>query len=418
MDAVTELVGQGMYMAVAAVAGLGVARILRTDNTLGCLIAGVAAGMLLPILDYDTGLRHDNLKSLIFFVILPVLIFDAAWKIEPGNLLRWLGPILLFSTLGVGICVLLTAVLVYYGINHPAGFPWLAALLTGAILASTDPVSAVGRLKQQSEDAERFLTLLKGESLFNDAMSIVLFTLILTVAIESAANGGINGAEAGAMGLMKIGSMALYFFTTFFGGLFIGLICGLLTAIAVLFLRSASAGLIILVLAAFGSFYLAEHVVHVSGIIAVMVCAIVSRACLREQKQTYLIHAKPTWEWLGLLFTALIFVIMGLVITFDMFTHQWLAMLIAIAAALGARAMAVFMLAPLCRFVGPPVPPAWRVMLSWGGLRGAIAIALVLSLPTELPYWWTVQSMVFGVVLFSILIEGTSSAYFFKKLNL
>ncbi|MCH9692649.1 MAG: cation:proton antiporter, partial [Gammaproteobacteria bacterium] len=62
--------------------------------------------------------------------------------------------------------------------------------------------------------------------------------------------------------------------------------------------------------------------------------------------------------------------------------------------------------------------PSWRIMLSWGGLRGAIAIALVLSLPTDLPYWWTVQSMVFGVVLFSILIQGTSSIYFFKKMDL
>lgn len=418
MDGVTELVGQGLYMAVAAVAGLGLARILRTDNTLGCLISGIVAGMLLPILDYDTGLRADNLKSLIFFVILPVLIFDAAWKIEPENLLRWLGPILLFSTVGVAICVLLIAVLVYYGINYPAGFPWQAALLTGAILASTDPVTVVGQLKKQNKENEGFLTLIKGESLFNDAMSIVLFTLILAAAGESVINGEVNGMEATSEGLMKVASMALYFFVTFFGGMVVGLIFGLLTAIVVLFLRSGGAALMVLVLAAFGSFYFAEHVVHVSGIIAVMVCAIVSRTCLREQNKTYLSHAEPTWEWLELLFTALIFVIMGFVITFEMFTHQWLAMLIAIAAALGARAMAIFMLAPLCRFIGPPVPPSWRIMLSWGGLRGAIAIALVLSLPTDLPYWWTVQSMVFGVVLFSILIQGTSSIYFFKKMDL
>ena len=81
MDGVTTLVGQGLYMAVAAVAGLGLARILRFDNTLGCLIAGVLAGMLLPVLDYDTGVRADNLQQLVFFVILPVLLFESAWQI-------------------------------------------------------------------------------------------------------------------------------------------------------------------------------------------------------------------------------------------------------------------------------------------------------------------------------------------------
>ncbi|MFC6632273.1 cation:proton antiporter [Microbulbifer taiwanensis] len=413
MEGVTTLVGQGLYMAVAAVVGLALARILRTDNTLGCLIAGVLAGMLLPVLDYDTGLRAENLHQLVFFVILPVLIFEAAWQIEPRLLKRWLGPICLFSTLGVVVCALIIALLSYFGISHPTGFPWIAALLTGAILAATDPVSVVSRLRQ-GDTGEDLLTLVEGESLFNDAAAVVLFTLVLGVASHSVMEGGAETGEP----LIGAGNVALYFAVTFFGGVATGLLCGLVTAIVVLFLRSAGAGLMTLVLAAFGSFYLAEHVVHVSGIMSVMTCAIVARACLREQSETYLAHAEPTWDWLGLLFTALIFVIMGLTITFEMFRHQWLAMLIAIVAAVGARAMAIFLMAPLAHFVGPPIPKAWRLIMGWGGLRGVIAVALVLSLPTELPYWWTVQSMVFGVVLFSLLVQGISSSWLIRKLNL
>ena len=413
MDGVTTLVGQGLYMAVAAVVGLGIARLLNRGATLGCLIAGVLAGMLLPVLDYDTGLRAENLHQLVFFVILPILIFQSAWKIDPDILFRWLGPILLLATVGVVICALITAVLVYYGMHHPTGFPWLAALLTGAILAATDPVSIIARMRQ-SHANEELLTLVEGESLFNDAVAIVLFSFVLGIASHSAMEGAVATGES----IAGAGGFALYFSVLFFGGLAVGTLCGLVTAIVILFLRSAGAALMVLVLAAFGSFYLAEHVVGVSGILAVMICAIVSRACLREQQDTYLAHAAPTWEWLGLLFNALIFVIMGLVITFEMFTQQWLAMIVAIVAAIGARGLAVFIVSPLARFVGPPIPPSWRLVLSWGGLRGVIAVALVLSLPTELPYWWTVQSMVFGVVLFSLLVQGTTSTRLMRKLGL
>ncbi|AQQ68168.1 sodium:proton antiporter [Microbulbifer agarilyticus] len=412
MEGVVTLVGQGLYMAFAAVAGLGIARVLKRDSTLGCLIAGVVAGMLLPIFNYDTGLRAENLHQLVFFVILPVLIFESAWKIDPIILIRWLGPILLLATVGVLICCLITAVLVYYGIHHPTGFPWIAAFLTGAILAATDPVCVVARLRDSGAD-DQLLTLVEGESLFNDAAAIVLFSFALGVASHSVMEGTVATGEP----LSGFASFSLYFLTVFIGGLAVGTICGLLTAIVILFLKSAGAALMVLVLAAFGSFYLAEHVVGVSGILSVMVCAIIARSCLREQQDTYLSHAEPTWEWLGLFFNALIFVIMGLVITFEMFTHQWLAIIIAIAAALVARTVSVFLVSPFARFVGPPIPNSWRMILSWGGLRGVIAVALVLSLPTELPYWWTVQSMVFGVVLFSLLVQGTTSSRLIKKLG-
>ncbi|MBN8431081.1 sodium:proton antiporter [Microbulbifer salipaludis] len=414
MEGVVTLVGQGLYMAFAAVVGLGIARVLHRDNTLGCLIAGVLAGMLLPVLNYDTGLRAENLHQLVFFVILPVLIFGSAWKIDPDVLLRWLGPVLLLATVGVLICALITAVLVYYGIHHPTGFPWVAAFLTAAILSATDPVSVVARLRRSGSANEELLTLVEGESLFNDAVAIVLFSFVLGIASHSVMEGSVATGEA----LTGIGGFTAYLGTVFFGGLAVGTICGLLTAIVILFLGSAGAALMVLVLAAFGSFYLAEHVVGVSGILSVMICAIVARACLREQQDTYLAHAAPTWEWLGLFFNALIFVIMGLVITFQMFTDQWLAIIVAIVAAIGARGLAVFMLAPLARFVGPPIPQSWRLVLSWGGLRGVIAVALVLSLPTELPYWWTVQSMVFGVVLFSLLVQGTTSTRLIRKLGI
>ncbi|GAA5523782.1 Na(+)/H(+) antiporter ApNhaP [Microbulbifer aestuariivivens] len=408
-DSVIRLVGQGLYMAVAAVAGLALARVLRTDNTLGCLLAGVLAGMLLPVMDFDTGLRTQNLQALVFFVILPVLIFEAAWQIEPAILKRWLGPVLLFSTIGVALSAILIGLLTYYGSDYHRGIPWIAALLTGVILAATDPVSVVCKLRAEAA-GEDLITLVEGESLFNDAAAILLYSLTLGVALQLVLAGGAGSGEAPG-----VGAVTVFFLATFFGGVAVGLLCGLVTAIAVLLLRSAGAALLVLLLAAFGSFYLAEHVVHVSGILSVITCAIVARICLREQQSSFLVHAAPTWQWLSLIFSALIFVIMGLLITWEMFTQLWLAMIVAIAAAVGARALTIFMLAPLARFIGPPIPKEWRLVMGWGGLRGVVAVALALSLPTELPYWWTIQSMVFGVVLFSLLVQGTTCSWLLGK---
>ncbi|WP_193161112.1 cation:proton antiporter [Microbulbifer hainanensis] len=412
MESITTLVGQGLYMAAAAVAGLGLARILRSDNTLGCFIAGVVAGMLLPLIDYNTSLRAEHLHQLVFFVILPILIFESAWEIEPRELKEWLGPLLLMATLGVGICALLIAVLIYFGVNEPETLPWQAALLTGAILAATNPGAVVTKLRQKSGN-EDLLTLIKGESLFNDVAAIVLFTLVLGAVSHSVFEGAVSTGEP----LEDARTITMYFAVTVFGGLAVGVLCGLLTAIVVLLLGAAGAALVTLLFAALGTYYLAEHVVHVSGIVAVMVCAMVARACLREQRETYLAHVSPTWEWLGLLFRALIFVIMGLVITPEMIGQQWFAILIAIAAAVGARALSIFVTGPLARFVGPPIPRNWRLLLGWGGLRGVIAVALALSLPSDLPFRLPVQSMVFGVVLFSLLVQGTSSRWLLGKLR-
>jgi CPA1 family monovalent cation:H+ antiporter len=376
------------------VVGLVINRLLRLDITLSCLVAGVIAGMVLPWLGLDTGIRASNIQELVFYVILPVLIFEAAWHVKPTVLKRWLAPILLLSTIGMIISTVVVAGLIYYAIDSPAGFPWVAALLTGAILAATDPIAVVSSLKRLKAP-EDLTTLVEGESLFNDASALVLFGAILGFALSSEAQ-----LDQNYLGLFAL---------TFFGGAGLGIGLGLAAAALVLLLGNSSSSNIILVFTAFASFYIAEHFFHVSGIMSVVAAAIVSRTLLREQEQQFLGGVLVTWEWLGAYFNALIFVLMGLVITFDMFTEQWLAIAIAIPASLIGRSLAVFSCGAMTKPLPRPVPMGWQYILVWGGLRGAIAIVLVLSLPVSLPWWWTVQSMVFGVVLFSLLVQGTTA---------
>ena len=396
----STLVGQTLFLTSLVLAGLVLARFTRLDRTLACVITGFAGGYALPWLGIDTGIRANNIYDLIFYVVLPVLIFSASWQMKPSLLKRWLRPIFLLATAGVLTSCFIVAIGVYYGIGHPTGFPFIAALLTGAILAATDP-SAVITTLQRLKAPEDLATLMEGESLLNDSTAIVLFSVLLTIATSSA-----GAAEQ---------SYFLTFVTVFFGGILVGCIGGLIAAIICLFLQEKSTAIITLVTLAFASFYLAEHLFHVSGIMSIMAAAITSRMLLDEHKDKLLSDATPTWEWLDMLFTLIIFVLLGLVTSIDMFTNQWLAILIAIGATLVARFAAVFSVSATSRWSTRPIPLGWQLILSWGGVRGVIAIVLVLSLPTSLPYWWTIQSMVFGVVFFSLIVQGLSVGWLIKR---
>lgn len=395
------IVGQILFIVSVAIIGLLSSRLTKIDYTLTCLLAGFIAGLLLPSLGIDTGVRANNLQSLVFYVILPVLIFEAAWHIKPELLKNWIKPILVLATAGVLFSTLICAGLLYFSIGNPAGFPWMAALLTGAILAATDPISVVAKLKA-SKAPEDLATLIEGESLFNDATVIVLFSLILM-----AITGTNNHADNPGF---------ILFLETFFGGILLGSLAGLIAAIVVLIQGSSAVSKIILLFVAFGSFYVAEHLLHVSGIMAVMGAAIVSRMCLREHEHRVLEGTEATWDWLGLLFNSIIFSLMGLVITPSMFSDQWLAIIIAITAALIARAVTVYLSTLITKPLTWNIKPQWNLLLILGGLRGAIAIALVLALPVTLEYWWTIQSMVFGVVLFNLFVQGMTITPLIKKI--
>lgn len=377
-----------------------VRRFTKLDLSLACVLCGFIVGQLVGVVGFDTGIRASNLQDLVFFVILPILIFEAAWHLDAQLLRRWLWPVLLMSTLGVLISCLVTAGLVYFGIAHPTGFPWVAALLTGAILAATDPASVISQLRN-AKAPEDLSTLFEGESLFNDATAVVLFTLILGMALMTDGEGDISGF--------------MQFTVVFVGGACLGLVCGLVASILLLLLGRTELTTIVLLFTAFGSFFVAEHLLHVSGIMAVMVAALVVRGFLKDVENSVASGLAHTWEWSGELMNSVLFVIMGIVITLGMFKTHWLAMLIAIGAALIARAIAISVCSAITGVTGKRIPRPWQFILVWGGLRGVIALALALSLPIELEYWYTVQSMVFGVVLFSLLVQGTTNTALIRR---
>ena len=397
------LIGQALGLVALALAGLVMAKLTGIDRTLSCLGVGFLGGMLLAPLGLDTGIRAGNVQDLVFYLFLPPLLFQAAWHMSSGLLRRWIVPILIFATLGVGISLTIAAALIHTGIDH-AGFPWMAALLTGAILAATDPVSVVNLLRTENAP-EDIATLVEGESLLNDAAAAVLFMTILMLATSN------SELQASAV----FGALAIHVL----GAMLVGITFGLVAAIMVLLLKSSSIANLILVASAFGSFYVSGELLGLSGIITVVTTALVARPGLRKFEQAFLQDTDVTWNWLGDTFIALVFTLMGLLIVPAMFVDQWLAILIAIVAALLARAATVYICAPLSSLLmrHRQLPARWKPLLVWGGLRGAIAIALVLTLPTQLDYWYTVQSMVFGVVLFNLLVQGTTCRPLVRRLS-
>ncbi|WP_172597637.1 cation:proton antiporter [Sulfuriflexus mobilis] len=388
-----------LIVSFIAFVGLLFRRLFRLELTLSSLLAGILGAVLIGYLHLDTGIRATNVKDLIFFVVLPLLIFVASWHIKIEQFRSWFWVCCLLATVGLLISAGLTAAGVYFAIDHPTGFPWLAALLVGVMLAATDPVSVSEQLKQEHAP-EGLQTLFEGESLLNDATAIVIFSLVLTYALN-------QQPETHA---------AIEFSLVFSGGLLVGILLGAVAAGLVRLLRDRSASVVILIITAFASFYIAEHLLHVSGILAVMMAAMSSRFLLKDAEAALLSSVVPTWEWIGLFLNAVIFSLMGLLITWDMFTDQWLAIVIAIVVSLFARILAVYSITLLTLKTRRRIPWSWANLLAWGGLKGAIAIVLVLSLPLELEYWWTIQSIVFGVVLFSLLVQSTSFPALLRRL--
>lgn len=382
-------------MLVAALLLMPLANRWRLPLAAVLVVTGFIASEIFVYFDADTGIRFDDFHDLIMYVFLPVLIFSAAFTIDAGilkkNLLIILFlalPILLFSTA-------VAAVLIYFGIGHETGFPWVAAFLTGAILSSTDASPITTRFAALGVP-KRLRVLMEGEDLFNDATSIVLFGIFLYIAMHP-------------MEDITVSDAVIRFFIVFFGGGLIGLLVGLgFLLVSRLFEEPIHQALLTLI-SAYASFLLAQEVLNVSGVMAVLITGLIMGRVIhndfQDERGTFVDNF---WEFNVYIAEALVYLLMGVTITFAMFEERWLAMIIGIVAVVVARAIGVFGAVPVLNFlpIGKPIDFRYQKILVVGSLRGAVALALSLSLPVELPYWWTIQSITFGVVLFSLIMQA------------
>ena len=382
------LLGLAILVALAA-------RRLRLPYTVGLVFAGAA----LAAFRVDTGLAltHD----LIFDVVLPPLLFEAALNLNWDELKRDLAPVTVLSTAGVALC----AAVVAGGLVYWHGWGLEPALAFGALIAATDPIAVIALLRE-SRAKGRLRLLIEAESLFNDGAAAVLFALILAWARHDPASGG-GPFDLAAAFLVIAG-----------GGLAVGLLVGLA---AVLIAGRSDDHLVetaLTAVAAFGSFFIAERF-GASGVLAAVGAGLVMGnlgvlgrkgghgLALTARGRTFVLEF---WEFAAFLANSLVFLLIGSALaTVDYAREGFAPLALAIALALAGRAVAVYPIGLLFSPTRWAMPLREQHLLWWGGLRGALALALALALPPSLPRRDDILIAAFAVVAFSVIVQGLTA---------
>lgn len=394
-----EQLRQGVaILAVAMIVAIA-ARQVRLPYTVGLVIVGAVIAMTAP--DVGPHLTHD----LIYDLILPPLLFEAALTLSWRELLRDSLPLLALA--GVGTVV--SAAFVTTATVTLLGWPLPSAMVFGALIAATDPVAIIAMFKDNGLKG-RLRLLVESESLLNDGAAAVLFVMALAWAEGSAG----QGAGDTLLTLLKI----------VFGGVAVGALCGGAAIIASFRTSEHLIEAALTTIAAFGSFLLAEHF-HFSGVLATVTAGLMmgNLGLLREGEGGYLslkgrefVHG--FWEFAAFVANSAVFLMIGLDVATTPFESFGLPLIFAIIGiTLAGRALTVYPLSALF------LPSRWKVTFSeqhvlwWGGLRGALALALALSLPATLPMRDTIVVVTFGVVAFSIVVQGLTMPFLLRALG-
>lgn len=337
-------------------------------------------------------------KELILAVFLPPLLFEGAIHIRSEVLRRRAGLVFGLALGGT----LLTALIVGAGAHWLLGFEWLTALLLGVIIAPTDPVSVLATFRAARVDRE-LTTIVESESLFNDGIAVVLYGALL---------GALGGATLDPV--QGVGSFAL----VVGAGAALGLGLGSLTAQLLGLLDDHLLEVMLTLILVFGTFLLAERL-HLSGVIAVSVAGLaVGNYGLLRTSTTSREDVTLFWEIVAFLVNSLVFLLIGFELHPDQLVGDLLSIAVVIAVLLAARALIVYGLGALAHWRERDVPRDWRHVIFWGGLRGAMPVALALGLPATLPGRSELVSIVFGVVLFSLLGQGLTMPRLLRRLGL
>ena len=342
----------------------------------------------------DIGLRWDSFHDIVFYILLPILVYQAALRLNAEHFFNNILVILLLSVPFMLIATVITAILLFYGIDHAAGYPFIAALITATILSAIDP-SAVLTLLKHMNIPKNVRSILEGEGLFSGAMAIVLTSLLVKGIIVAGQS-------------ITLTEGVLEFSRVFSGGLLVGIVVGLFAWILIRFIHDPILRGILSLVSAYSGFLIAESYLHVSGVIAVLIAGLMLNAFTQKADTQTREFLYALWDYKTTIATALLFILLGISIQYTVLLDQWLAIFIGVGASLMARVAITYIGLPLFGFASSIKKLHYcdRFVLFWGGLRGAVSIALVFSLPSSLPYYETIQGIVYGVVLFNLFIQA------------
>jgi Na+:H+ antiporter len=359
-------------------------------------VALVAVGLLFSVLQ---PLQVDLTPELILALFVPPLVFEAAFQLDLTELRRNLPGILTLAVPGV----FLTTLLVGGILSFANILPFPMALVFGALISATDPVSITALFRTLGVP-KRLGVLVEGESLFNDGTAIVIFRLTLAMALT---------------GEISVVGGVVDFVRVVVGGLAIGIALGYVVAWLIARVDDHLIEITLTTVLAFGSYLVADSL-HFSGVLAVVAAGLLNgNIGLRGMSPTTRIILNHFWEYVAFLVNSLVFLLMGLDTHVPQLVDAWQPIAWAIGAVLLARMVVIYGLRWLINRFGESLPRNFQHVLAWGGLRGAISLALALSLPLSIgTSRGLLLAMTFGVVLFTLFIQGTTISFLLRKLGI
>lgn len=390
--------------------------------TISLLIIGLILGVLTRselLLEFGLAPIADSVKwagnidpHLILYLFLPTLIFEAAYALHIHTFKKSLGNALILAIPGIVVAIIITALFVMminslgWGLGS---WNWMFALLFGAIISATDPVAVVAILKEVGA-SKKLSTITESESMLNDGTAIVIFMTIFASIIGSATGG----------------NAFLEFLRVAIGGIVVGGVVGwLIIGWIKRVFNDALIEITVVIGAAYLTFFLAENIFHVSGVIAVVTFGISMAGPGKTRVSpgvTHFLH--EFWELAAFIANTLIFIIVGVVIAQQVnYTLNDLVVLLIVYVGIHvARLGAIYFFYPLMKKIGYGISFKDSIVLWWGGLRGAVGLALALIVAIEEKIPADVRSQVLsltaGIVILTSLINATTVKWLIDKLGL
>ena len=398
MSAETTIQAIELFVGLVAAAGIVgwlIHRLaLPIPYTVALVVLGIVAGAVLPL---DVQVTPE----IVLLVLLPGLVFEAALRIDIDDFWRTFGGAVLLAAPGVLVSAAIVAEVLWLA----TGLPLELGFVVGAMVAATDPVAVVSTFRQLGSP-RRLATLIESESLFNDGTALVVFTVAVQAVLGPVTPGGI---------LVQV--VTVIAFSTI-----VGLVAGWVASRLIAAVDDHLVELTLSVGAAYGTYLVADRL-HQSGIIATVVAGLLIGNHARRvgMSPRSLEALDSVWEFFAFLLTAVVFLLIGLAIGLGdvVSALPWIAW--GIVAILAGRAFVVYVLlggaSRLVRDSRHALPIAWLHILFWGGLRGAVAIAMALSLPADFPQRQLLQAITFGVVLFTLLVQGTTVEWLINRIG-
>jgi CPA1 family monovalent cation:H+ antiporter len=387
----SDLSQLGFLLFVSALVAM-LTRRLHLPYTVGLVLAGMA------LYFFHIYFKWHLSRDLIFSVFLPPLVFEAALFIHWREFRKELPVVTLLATVGVALAAGVTA----FGMYSVLAWDWGSAIVFGVLIAATDPVSVIATFKE-SRVPGRLRILIESESLLNDGTAAVAFVAVL-------------GVLAGSH--ETILSIGVALMVTIVGGVLIGGI----TAYLLMLLAGRTPDYLVEItfttVAAYGSFFLAEYC-RCSGVLAALTAGLVvgnfrsSGSITAAGRQAL----GPFWEYVAFVANSLIFLLIGAQEAQQHFEGLWAPVLLAITLVTLGRAVAIYPLCAVFARTRLKIDLRHQHVLFWGGLRGALALALALSLPEDLPRRDLIVTITFAVVAFSIFAQGLTITPLLKRLG-